>query len=43
MVVANARARARVHGVRDRGMARNVDLERRHRDRGMEAAMVESA
>jgi hypothetical protein len=38
MVVANARE----HGVRDREMGRNVDLDKRHRVRGMEAAMTKS-
>lgn len=36
MVVANAR----VHGVRDLEMARTVEVDRRHRDRGIEAAIA---
>jgi|TARA_R110002003_G_scaffold122_7_gene11060 hypothetical protein len=36
MVVANVRAQ----GIRDRGRVWKVDAERRHRDRGIEAAML---
>ena len=38
MVVANARE----HGVLDRGTVRRVDVERRHREWGIEAAIMKT-
>jgi hypothetical protein len=35
-------ANARVLGVRDLGIVRRVELAKRHRDRGIEAAIVEN-